>query len=547
MAEFPHFTPHFKRSQWVLPRILEHQARTIGHQPFLQWTDAEPAISFADTNRRVNQIAHGFAALGVRKGDMVAILLPNCLEYILIWFALNKLGAVEVTIGDSFKGSFLSHPINLSGARLVVTSNGLAHRLAESERDTPELEHAILWNDPMEPTISPPIFSRIATTAFDSLVSEREDDPDINVSPRDTAAVLFTSGTTGPSKAVLMPHAQIYFFAEELIQVVKLVEDDVYMTGFPLFHANAQLESVYPALIVGIRCVLYRKFSASDWVGRIRRSGTTVTNCLGATMSFIASQAASLSDNEHKLRCIFAAPAPDGLSDVFRQRFGVEAVVTGYGQTEISMPFLSPWNQAIPPGGCGILVDQWFEVALVEPGSGSVVEGPGTGELWVRHKVPGTISDGFLGMPEKTLEAWRDLWFHTGDAMRRDEHGWFYFVDRLKDTLRRRGENISSFEVEEVIRSHPVITECAVVASPADEDGGEDEVLVYVVLNEACSLSAAELIAFCEPRMPAFTVPRYIEFLDSLPKTPSEKIQKAELRKRGRTSATWDRLTVGRG
>jgi crotonobetaine/carnitine-CoA ligase len=312
------------------------------------------------------------------------------------------------------------------------------------------------------------------------------------------------------------------------------------MTGFPFFHANAQLESIYPAMVMGMRCVLYRKFSASDWLGRIRRSGATVTNLLGATMAFVVAQPATADDRNHRLRCIFAAPVPEKLCAVIADRFGVEAITTGFGQTEIAMPFLSPWGHPIPPGACGVLLDQWYDVAIADPETGEPLDGAVTGELLVRPKLPGVISDGFLGMPDQTLEAWRDLWFHTGDAMRRDSGGWYYFVDRLKDTLRRRGENISSFEVEDVVRSHPGVAECAVVGVPADEDGGEDEVMVFVVAADAAGVEPAELIAFCRSRMPAFALPRFVEFIDELPKTPSEKIKKGDLRKRGVTARTWD-------
>jgi crotonobetaine/carnitine-CoA ligase len=542
LQTFPHFEPTFPREHWVLPHILEHHATTRPNAPFLQWTDAEAPLSFAEVNAIANRIAHGFAALGIGKGDKVALFLPNCLEYPLLWFALNKLGAVEVTIGDSFRGQFLRHPLQLSEARLIVTTPELSWRLAEVEADLPMLQGAIILNDEEYASAAQSAeFAHLRKHPFAVLETDNSANPGVAVSPRDLAAVLFTSGTTGPSKAVLMPHRQIYFFAEEIIQVCRLTSDDVYMTGFPFFHANAQMESIYPALVMGIRCVLYRRFSASDWIGRIRRSGATITNLLGATMAFVAAQPEQDDDRDHKLRCIFAAPVPDSLCSTITERFGVPDITTGFGQTEISMPFLSPWRQVIPAGACGVLLDQWFEVLIADPETGEPLDGLETGELLVRPRVPGVISDGFLGMPDKTLEAWRDLWFHTGDAVRRDAEGWYYFVDRLKDTLRRRGENISSFEVEDVVRSHPAVAECAVVGVPADEDGGEDEVMVFVVPVAGQSVDPVDLIAFCRPRMPPFALPRYIDFVAELPKTPSEKVKKADLRKRGVTVTTWDR------
>jgi crotonobetaine/carnitine-CoA ligase len=547
LQTFPHFEPRFERQDWVLPRILERQARERPDAPFLQWTDASDPLSFAEVNAQANRIAHGLADLGVGHGDFVAIYLPNCLEYPLYWFGLNKLGAAEVTIGPEATGSFLRHPLALAKARMVLTTPGLAARIAELEHELPDIQQVVLLDDPEEGDVAPPSFDRIAVTTYDAMLSANDSDPGIEVSPRDAAAVLFTSGTTGPSKAVLMPHSQLYWFAEEMIQVCRLTQDDVYLTGFPFFHANAQLESIYPALAMGIRCVLYRRFSATDWIGRIRRSGATVTNLLGATMAFVASQPLSDDDRDHKLRCIFAAPVPDALTGKVMERYGVEAVTTGFGQTEIAMPFLSPWGQPIPAGACGVLLDQWYEVKLEDPATGEAITGAGSGELLLRHKVPGIISDGFFGMPEKTVEAWHGLWFHTGDLLRRDSDGWYYFVDRLKDTLRRRGENVSSFEVEDTVRSHPAVAECACIGVPADEEGGEQEVMVFVVAADGMVADPAEIIAWCAPRMPRFALPRYVEITQALPQTPSGKVKKGELRNLGVTSTTWDASASAKG
>lgn len=544
MLTYPNFRPHFAIDAWSLPRILEHQAKERAALPFLQWTDALPPLSFEEVNRQANRVARGLAAMGVKKEHRVAIFLPNCLEYILTWFALNKLGAVEVTIGDAFKGDFLAHQLVTSGALLLVTTPALCGRIVEIEERVPHLRKVILLNDTESKDV-PVEFARLETARFEDLWHEDGGNLGIEVHPRDLASVLFTSGTTGPSKAVMMPHSQIYFKSEEAVQVLQMREDDVVMTGFPFFHANAQLLSIYAALIVGVRCVLYGKFSASDWLGRVRRSGATVTNLLGATMAFIAAQPARPDDRDHHLRAIYNAPTSPELAALFDERFGISEIVEGYGQTEISMPFLAPLGVKRPAGSCGLLVDQWFDVRLADPETGDISPDRSSGELWVRHKVPGIISDGFLGMPEKTLEAWRDLWFHTGDAMRRDGDGWYFFVDRLKDALRRRGENISSFEVEAVLRSHPSITECAVVAAAADDAGGEDEVLACIILEPERKFDPVEILAWCEPRMPAFAVPRYLRVMDEFPKTPSEKIRKSELRAAGVTPDTFDRVAAG--
>lgn len=539
MLTFPHFEPTFPRQSWTLPHVLEHQAKARGDARFLAWDDRE-SFSFAQTNAIANRLAHGFAAQGIAKGDMVGLLLPNCPEFIFSWFALAKLGAVEVAISDAYKGRFLAHPINLSRARIVIATAELAERLIEIERDLPTLERIFLVDDGAG--TAAPRFARIETAPIAALFSDDATDPGVVVLPQDAAAVLMTSGTTGVSKGVLMSHSQFYFFAEEDVQLTRLTARDTYMTGFPLFHGNAQFLTVYPALIAGAAVALYPRFSASDWAGRAVRSGATVTNLLGATMSFILAKPESEDDRRHAVRTIYAAPLDPELGRRFTERFGVSDYVDGFGQTEISNVFMTPPGAPRPAGASGVLVDQWFEARLADPETGADVPEGEVGELLIRPRVPGIICMEYLGMPEKTVETWRDLWFHTGDGMRRDAEGWYYFVDRVKDALRRRGENISSFEVEAGVRAHASVQDCAVVGVRADEAGGEDEVMAFVVLKPDAAADPAAIAATCERELPAFMVPRYIHFLEALPLTATEKVRKKDLRAHGVTPATWDRL-----
>lgn len=543
MLTFPHFEPTFPREKWTLPNVLERQAKVRGDARFLSWNDSDE-YSFAQTNRIANRIAHGFAKLGISKGDKVGILLPNCPQFVFTWFGLAKIGAVEVAISDAYKGRFLAHPINLSNARFVVTTADLASRLAEIEDDIPGLERVFLVDDGAADPV--PDFKRIAVCDYDTLLAPDESNPSVAISPFDPVAVLMTSGTTGVSKGVLMSHSQFYFFAEENVQLTRLTAQDVYMTGFPLFHGNAQFLTVYPALIAGSSVALYPRFSASDWSGRAKRSGATVTNLLGATMSFILAKPEIGDDRSHRVRTIYAAPLDFELGRRFTERFGVSDYVDGFGQTEISNVFMTPPGADRPAGASGVLVDQWFEVRLADPETGAAVAEGETGELLVRPKAPGIICMEYLGMPEKTVETWRDLWFHTGDGMRRDPEGWYYFVDRVKDALRRRGENISSFEVEAGVRAHPSVQDCAVVGVSADEAGGEDEVMAFVVLKSGAHPDPAGILAVCKKELPDFMVPRYLHFLDALPLTATEKVRKKELRAHGVTPDTWDSITAGK-
>lgn len=473
------------------------------------------------------------------------MLLPNCVEFIHAWFALAKLGAVEVGISDAYKGSFLAHPIRLSGSRVLISTAELATRLVEIEDDIPAVEAIYLVDTAGSPSVPLPQFKRIEVRRFEALHSDTASNPGVVVRPQDPAAVLMTSGTTGASKGVVMPHSQFYFFAEEDVQLMRLNEADVYMTGFPLFHGNAQFLTIYPCLIAGAHAVLYPRFSASNWAGRARRSGATVTNLLGATMAFILAQPPSADDRAHKVRCIYAAPLSPDLGARFTERFGVTEYVDGFGQTEISNVFMTPPGVPRPAGASGVLVDQFFEVRLADPETDEEVPEGETGELLVRHKLPGIICSEYLGMPEKTVETWRNLWFHTGDCLRRDTDGWYYFVDRVKDALRRRGENISSFEVESGLRTHPAVAECAVIGVRADESAGEDEVMACIVLKPGQQVAYEDLIAWADARLPSFMVPRYLEVMAQLPQTATEKVKKKDLRERGITATTWDRVSAG--
>lgn len=545
MPTFPPFKLSYPRNEWMLPHVLRRQAEARPDAPFLQWAGEGAYRSFGEVNRIASRLAHGFAALGVAKGDRVVLFLPNSLDLLYAWFALNKLGAVEAPINDSYKGSFLEHQFNISEARILVADEALFHRVAESEANMPRLERAIVWSRDGRYAQAPYRLARAKVSTFAELDGGDETEPQVALRPQDLGAILFTSGTTGPSKGVMMSHAHLHFFSECFIQLVGLEAADICMTAFPLFHGNAQFLTVYPSMIVGARTSVYERFSAGEWVERLHRTQATVTNFLGATSSFVFAQPPSPRDRGHRLRRIFAVPTPHQIEDAFLERFGVDEMLEGFGQTEISMVFQQPPGTARPRGACGVLLDEWFEVRLVDPATDEDVPVGHVGELLVRHKADDIILSGYVGMPEKTLAAFRNLWFHTGDGMRRDEAGWYYFTDRMKDALRRRGENISSYEVEAPIEAHEAVAAAAVIAVPAGFAAGEDEVKACVVLKPGRELGFAELAAWCDRRLPPALVPRYFEILDALPVTENGKVRKELLRAAGATSGTWDRIAAG--
>jgi len=525
------------QEDWLLPEVLEHQAETYGNRTFLQWETTDQTVSFAETDRLANQHAHGFADHGVAKGDRVLLMLPNSPEYVHCWFGLSKLGGVEVPVNTEFKRHTLTHVANITESGFAIFHEKYVPRLLEVEDDLDHLETvAVLGGDPPNAAES-----HLEFVDYESLVSETTTAPEVTHEPHDVTALIMTSGTTGPSKAIQKTYAHQYFFAEQCVNITQIDEEDVYMTANPLFHSNAQVLVVYPALIAGSKLCLFEKFTASGWVDRLHETGATVCNFLGSMMDFVYQQPERDIDDQNDLRCLFAAPTAYGIQEEFEERYGIEYTTEVIGTTETCMPILAPYGVDRPDGAAGLLLSEYYDVQLVDPETDWPVSTGEMGEYAIRPKIPWIITPGYYSMPEKTEEAMRNCWFHTGDGLRRDKDGWFYFVDRIQDTLRRRGENISTYEVEQPILEYPAVKECAVVGSKAEEAGGEDEIKAFVAFKDGESATYEELIEWCEENLPSFMVPRYLEVVDELPKTSNEKIKKADLRDRGNTEQTWDR------
>jgi crotonobetaine/carnitine-CoA ligase len=309
------------------------------------------------------------------------------------------------------------------------------------------------------------------------------------------------------------------------------------MSVGPLFHGNAQFLAALPDLIAGARFVMREKYSASRWIDQIRDSGATVTNFIGVMMDWTYQQPERPDDADNQLRCVYTVPTPTAILDDFARRFGVEAFVEQYGMTEISLPIMSPYGEPRPDGAAGLLADEFFDAKIVDPETDEEVAPGVVGEFVIRPREPWIMLTDYFNMPDRTGEATRNMWFHTGDGLKRDEEGWFYFVDRLKDSIRRRGENISSFEVEQAVMAHAKVLDCAAVAAPAQAQAGEDEVAIFFVLEDGEEMTVAELRAWCEQQLPAFAMPEFISILAELPKTPSGKVRKVELRETAKEQA----------
>jgi len=530
------------RSRWALPTVLRHRAAHSPDAVFLDVPEESARWTYAETLASAERVAHGLMAAGAEFGDRVIIMAANSSRFVRTWLGTAVGGLVQVPINTAYERDFLAHQVRTVQARLAVIDDVYAERFVRV-REAAATITTFFVIDTGRGEQARQLLREHGWQAYpwDDLEAERSG-PLPEVGPRDLAAVFFTSGTTGPSKGVAMPHAQMHFFAEECVSMTRFTPQDAWMTVTPLFHGNAQFMAVYPAMVGGGRAIVRPKFSASRWIDQIRDSGATVTNFIGVMMDFLAKQPPRDNDRDNRLRCVFAAPTAWSLVPMFKERYGIEAFVEVFGLTETSAPIIAPYGEDRPPGAAGLVADEWFEVRLVDPETDEEVPVGQIGELVVRPRVPWICSLGYYNMPERTAEAWRNLWFHTGDALRRDEEGWFYFVDRYKDALRRRGENISSYEVETAILTHPAVVECAVIAVPAEAEAGEDEVMAYVITREP--VTPQELWEWFDERIPAFAVPRFLRFVDELPKTPSQRVQKAELRKLGVTPDTYDRTRI---
>jgi crotonobetaine/carnitine-CoA ligase len=426
--------------------------------------------------------------------------------------------------------------INLPQSRFLVIADTHLDALEMVRDELPALERVIVHQTgaPSGPDPS------IPWEPLSELMTAPDGEPGIDVTWTDDARIMFTSGTTGRSKGAIKQHASDYFSGRTYNEVCGVTEEDTFFSCLPLFHSNAQVLAAYPAMVAGARIAYAERYSASRFWQQVVDSGATILNTVSAINYFIWNTAPSPLDQAHRVSRIMAMPAPKDIYQRFEERFGIR-FIEGYGLTETGMVTYHPPGRPPRPGSCGIATPG-FEVSVVQPGTDLPLP-PGTpGEIVVDMKMPNIVMRTYAGMPEKTAEDFRNLKLHTGDLGRLDEDGYLYFLDRVKDYIRRRGENVSSMEVEHVVTSHAEILECAAIGVKALEGASaEDEILVCVVARGGCTPDPAQVLAWCAERMPYFAVPRYVRVMDHLPKTPTERVRKVELRETGVTLDTYDR------
>ena len=530
--------------EWTLIHLLRRQAAAQRDRPFVRFEDGQ-AFTFRQLDAWTDELAGSLAALGVRAGDRVLGLVGNRAESIGMLFATVKLGAVWVPVNTGLRGAFLQHQLHNAEPRVVVLEDRLAANLRDVVAGPVAPEALVIVGDPVTPT--PACLATARRLMFPELRALRApaDLELVTPSPGDVTMIMYTSGTTGPSKGVLIPHGHCYLAGLGLAEATALTAADRYFVCMPLFHANALLMQFVGSLIAGAQVVVTERFRATSWLEEVRAAEATITNGLGVIPEFIFRQPPTDRDRDHRLRLMMAVPIAPEWGAAFEKRFGVP-FMQGFGMTECNIVAYTRPGDDLVPGCAGYPLADWFEVGIADPHTDAPLPPGQTGEIVVRPKLPGCVMAGYFRMPEKTVEAWRNLWFHTGDAGRFDDLGRLHYVDRIKDCIRRRGENISSFEIEQVLNAHPAVAESAVVGIKVAGAGGEDEVKAYVVPAARATVDLVALLDWCAPRMPHFAVPRFVEVVTGeLAKTPTGKLRKTPLREAGITAATWDRESVG--
>jgi crotonobetaine/carnitine-CoA ligase len=519
------------RGECVLRDVLERRGAEAPDAVFAVFEDGTE-WTHGELLELTRATAAGLQALGVKQDDSVVVWLPNGPDVVRFWFAINHLGAVYVPINTAYRGNVLAHVVENSGAWLAIADGRLVERLGECG-SRGDLSVVARVGD------GPAAVPGVEVIDADALLDRGAEPtpPPRPIEPWDTMAILYTSGTTGPSKGVLTSYIQTHeMFASETMKEIFGAEDR-FMVNMPMFHVGGA-SILFAMLIHGGSVAVVDRFRTDEFWPQIRATGCTMVFLLGVMASFVERLPPAPDDADNPLRKMFMVPVVDDLEG-FRRRFDVD-VVSIYNMTELSAPIVSEWNPTIA-GSCG-RARPGVEVRLVDAHDREVEIGE-VGEITIRTDIPWALNHGYNRNPEATAAAWRNGWFHTGDGARRDAEGNYYFVDRLKDTIRRRGENISSVEVEAEILAHPAVREVAAVAARAELV--EDEVLAVIAPIPGAEIDPAELIEFLRPRCAHHMIPRYVRVVDELPKTPTAKVKKAELRAAGVTPDTWDREAAG--
>lgn len=524
---------------WTVPAIFQKAVAQFGEKPFLALAGGI-CETYHQTAARVTEMAARLHGVGVRNGHRVVSMLPNSHAAVHAWLAVNRLNAVDVGINTGYKGKSLEHAANLSEAQVMVTIPAYIDVIRRSAENFVHLRTVVVL-DAKDVCMAPQ--GKLSFVAYDDLTATSAMSlPESNAAPWDIGSVIYTSGTSGAAKGVMLPHAQIALLAKQSAAKMDLSSDDIFFSFYPMYHMAGKFMSILATMVVGGKIVLDSGFSPDQWLSRIKEYDATVTAAHGPMLEMVYALPPSPADRDHNLRLIRTAPFPKRIAASFQERYGVRGMEV-WGMTEIGIACWSDYREPLHVGSCGYVDTDYFDFAVLDANDCPVARGS-VGEFALRPKYPWTIMQGYLGMPEKTLEAWRNLWFHTGDCGYIDETGHVYFVDRTKERIRRRAENISAGDIESAALLHEVVKEAAAVGINSGYEG-DDDILLCIVTKNAVKHDPVELLQFLMLELPHFMVPRFICQVSSLPRTATGKLQRALLKDIFAANDVWDRKAAG--
>lgn len=519
------------RAERSVGRLLRRMAERRPDSPFLHC--AGQSWSYGAFNEQANRFASFLTELGMAAGDKLAIMLPNSPEFLFAWLGASKANIAYVPINTEYRGAILAHQLNLADVGTMVIGAQFLDRLADVAAQLPRLKRVIVHGA----TGATGLPGHLARHDFAAFAAASAREPALLARHDDAFAISYTSGTTGPSKGALTTNCHVLTFALDFVKLTEFEPHDRLYTCMPLFHAVASWLGVLATMAVGGQCLVVERFSPGRYFDDVREFSATIGHTIFSMVPLLLKQPERPDDAKTTLRCIYLAQR----NKTFEERFNCK-IHEVYGQSETGIVTCAWPGETAPQGSCGHANTETYDVQIVDDVDNEVPAGT-VGEFVVRPRQPFNMMNQYYNMPQQTVEAFRNLWFHTGDNGRMDADGYFYFVDRKKDALRRRGENISSYELESVINQHDKVLECAAIAVPSPL--GEDDVKVVVVLRPGQPLSAQELWAHCQKHMPRFWIPRYIEFRENLPRTPTQKVEKYKLRGGENAGVTYDREAHG--
>ena len=501
----------------TLGDLLHDCSARFANRPFITIAETGKTHGYAEFERLTNRLAHGMRDRFGGGLDYVAIVLENSVEYLATTYALKKINAIEVSVNRAMRGAPLARMIDQTHAPVLFTSEEHLDALNHVRDAIPHVKTLVMLDGLDE---ARRLFPALEVIGFDALLADRDDHVVSSAKDTDTATILFTSGTTGVSKGCLLSHRYAVRTAENMIEPFRITAEDCIYSPYPLSHIGAAYYDVLPTMMTGGRVILRQRFSLSNFWQEANDYGVTWFMMLGSVQQLLWANPPSDLEKSHRISRCWSTPAPVPKKD-FDERFNTHLIPGGgYGSTDAGWVVAPQWDHE------GGIVLPHFEVAILDDDDDPVPAGT-PGHVAVRPKEPGVMADGYFGMPERTLESRRNLWFHTGDIGRLDDEGRFYFMHRVSDRIRVKGEMVSGYEVEEGLLTHPAIQDCAVISVPAET--GEEDIKAFVTFKDGQSVDVRALKDHCAARMAKFMIPKHITVLDDIPRTPTGKPEKGKL------------------